>query len=391
MKLRTKIFFSFFLFVLVPVLLLVLFFIVLSLFQATKLQQNYGIDLQNLPAGFVNIVSDFLVAIIMVLIVSAVVLSIWIYSGIRTPMYHLTRATKKIRDGDLDFEVKPEGVYEIRELCEDFEEMRQKLREANDEKLMADAQNRELISNISHDLRTPITTVKGYVEGVMDGIADTPEKMERYMKTIYAKANEMDHLINELTFYSKIDTNQMPYHFKKISAKEFFDDAAEELGRELQQLGIRFSYQNALAENETMVADVEQVQRVIANLIGNAEKYMDKEEKEVVLAVADVDDMVQVCVEDNGQGIPSTDLPHIFDRFYRGDKARSSKEGGSGIGLSIVKKIVEEHGGKVWAESVEGEGSKLFFTLRKKEAETVAPAAAKDEKKKKKEKRRAAT
>ena len=292
---------------------------------------------------------------------TGVILSVWIYQGVSTPLYKLTRATKSIRDGNLDFEVPPEGVEEIRELCEDFEEMRIQLKQANEEKL----ENRELISNISHDLRTPITAVKGYVEGIMDGVADTPEKMDRYIRTIYNKTNEMDRLINELTFYSKINTNRIPYNFNKVNVQSFFGDAAEALENELTSKGIAFSYDNAVGSDVTIIADVEQLGRVINNIVGNSVKYMDKDEKKIDLRVRDTGDEVEIVIADNGKGIASRDLGKIFDRFYRADSSRSASQGGSGIGLSIVKKILEDHGGRVWAASQEGEGTEMHFVMRK--------------------------
>ena len=116
-------------------------------------------------------------------------------------------------------------------------------------------ENKELISNISHDLKTPITAVKGYVEGIMDGVANTPEKMDRYIRTIYNKANEMDRLINELTFYSKIDTNRIPYTFSKIHIADYFDDCVEELNLELDAQHVDLTYFNYLEDDPVVIAD----------------------------------------------------------------------------------------------------------------------------------------
>ena len=243
--------------------------------------------------------------------------------------------------------------------------MRRRLKESAEERVRMDKENKELISNISHDLKTPMTAIKGYVEGIMDGIADTPEKMERYMRTIYNKTNEMDHLINELTFYSKIDTNRIPYTFSKLNVEDYFNDCAEELSLEMETRNIELVYANYVDSKVQIIADGEQIRRVIHNIISNSIKYMDKSRGIIQIRVKDVGDFIQVEIEDNGKGIAAKDLTNIFDRFYRTDVSRNSSKGGSGIGLSIVKKIMDDHGGKVWATSREGIGTIMYFVLRK--------------------------
>jgi signal transduction histidine kinase len=203
------------------------------------------------------------------------------------------------------------------------------------------------------------------VEGIMDGVADTPEKMDRYIHTIYNKTNEMTTLINELTFYSKIDTNRIPYNFNTISVTGYFNDCAEELSIDLEEKGLGFSYSNYVEDGVKIIADPEQLRRVINNIVGNAVKYMNRKDGRVLIRVKDVGDFVQVEIEDNGPGIAASDLPYIFERFYRADASRNSSRGGSGIGLSIVKKIIEEHGGKIWANSREGTGTVMYFVIRK--------------------------
>ena len=246
-----------------------------------------------------------------------------------------------------------------------IEEMRRRLKESTEEKSLIEKENRELISKISHDLKTPITAIKGYVEGIMDGVADTPEKMDRYIRTIYNKANEMNLLINELTLYSKIDTNRIPYNFTTISAKGYFADCAEDLSVELESKGAEFTYRNFMEEDSKVIVDPEQLRRVINNIVSNSIKYTDKPKVKITMDVKDVGDFIQVELGDNGKGIAAKDLPNIFDRFYRTDASRNSSKGGSGIGLSIVKKIVEEHGGKIWATSEEGVGTTMYFVIRK--------------------------
>ncbi len=312
-----------------------------------------------------SLIMDVVMVLAMILIFTSMILTAWIYKSIVTPIHHLQVATKKITDGNLDFEMPAGGEDEIGELCTDFEEMRRRLKETAEEKLEAEKQNKELISNISHDLKTPITAVKGYVEGLMDGVADTPEKQEKYIRTIYNKANDMERLINELTFYSKIDTNRIPYHFDRINVNDYFADCVEELSIELEEQNIELAYFNYVDENVQVIADAEQIKRVINNIVSNSIKYIDKPKGYINIRVKDVGDFVQVEIEDNGKGIATKDLPLIFNRFYRTDASRNSSKGGSGIGLSIVKKIIEDHGGKVWATSKENTGTVMYFVLRK--------------------------
>lgn len=311
------------------------------------------------------LIRDTIIAICVILICTGALLSTWIYKGINTPLQKLREATKHIKDGDLEFALDVEVDDEFSELCQDFEDMRRRLRDSNVEKAAYDRENRELISNISHDLKTPITAIKGYMEGIIDGVADTPEKMDRYIRTVYNKANDMDRLLNELTFYSKIDTNRIPYNFNKINVNDYFDDCVEEVGLELESQNIELSYFNYTDKDTLIIADAEQLKRVIDNIISNSIKYLDKPKGYISIRVKDVGDFIQVEIEDNGSGIAAKDLPNIFDRFYRTDASRNSSRGGSGIGLSIVKKIIEDHGGKIWANSKLGSGTVMYFVIRK--------------------------
>ncbi len=310
-------------------------------------------------------VSEIQQMYLIVVFITTALLVYWLYRTVSVPLAKLQKAARNIKEGNLDFEIKSDADDEIGQLCQDFEEMRLRLKANAEEKMAYDRENKELISNISHDLKTPITTIKGYVEGIMDGVADTPEKMDRYIKTIYNKTSEMDLLINELTLYSKIDTNRIPYNFATISAKEYFEDCAEDLHVELEAKGVEFAYHNYMDQDCKVIVDPEQMRRVINNIVSNSLKYMDKQDGRITMDLKDVGDFVQVELGDNGKGIAAKELPYVFDRFYRTDASRNSSKGGSGIGLSIVKKIVEEHGGNIWAASVEGAGTTMYFVIRK--------------------------
>lgn len=320
--------------------------------------------LSGIVPEFRSFLYDMAAIIIIILVVTAAILMLWIYAGISVPLNKLRNATHKITEGNLNFTMEVTGDDEISDLCRDFEEMRKRLLESTEQKLEYDQESKELISNISHDLKTPLTAIKGYVEGIMDGVADTPEKMDRYIRTIYNKTNDMDRLINELNFYSKIEANRIPYTFNKINVKNYFEDCVEEMGIELESKGFAFSYTNEVADDVEVIADAEQIKRVINNIVSNSVKYMDKSDPRIDIRVKDVGDFVQIEIEDNGRGIGTKELPNIFERFYRTDASRHSA-GGSGIGLSIVKKIIEDHGGKIWASSTLGKGTIMYFVLRK--------------------------
>ena len=375
MKLKSRIIVGFLMIILMPMLLLAATLFGISEAQHhnssssdTVQESAYDITIADTESSQTSIqimTKDLFFTALVILIFTSVSIGLWIYRSVATPLVKLRKATQNIKEGNLDFVLEVDGTDEFAELCRDFEEMRRRLKESAEEKVLLDKENKELISNISHDLKTPITAVKGYVEGIMDGVADTPEKMDRYVRTIYNKTNEMDHLINELTFYSKIDTNRIPYTFSKLNVDDYFSDCAEEVGLELETRGIQLYYANYVEKDVLVIADGEQIRRVIHNIISNAIKYMDKPKGVIQIRVKDVGDFIQVEIEDNGKGIASKDLTYIFDRFYRTDVSRNSSKGGSGIGLSSVRKILEDHGGKVWATSREGIGTIMYFVLRK--------------------------
>lgn len=308
---------------------------------------------------------SMLISIIAILVFTSAMLTGWIHKGVFTPIKELNEAMKKIKAGNLDYVLQTTDGGEIGDLYQNYEDMRLRLKESALEKEEQEKRNKELISNISHDLKTPITAIKGYVEGIMDGVADSPDKMDKYIKTIYSKANDMDRLINELTVYSHIDNDRIPYNFRQISVSDYFGDCVEEVGMDLESHNIQLNFSNMLEEDAVVIADPEQLKKVINNIISNSVKYMDKSHGVIDIRLLDEQDSIRVEIEDNGKGIAQKDLQKVFDRFYRTDTSRNSAQGGSGIGLSIVKKIIEDHGGYIWATSKEGEGTCIHFVIRK--------------------------
>ena len=305
-------------------------------------------------------------AITVILAATALLILRWFNNGVLKPINQLDVAMDKIRDGNLDYMLPTDEKGEIGDLYRSYEDMRLRLRESAEEKLNQEKANSELIRNISHDLKTPITSVKGYVEGLMDGVANTPEKQKKYLQTIYNKASDMDRLINELTLYARIDNDRIPYNFHRINVTDYFADCVDEIGMDMEARGIELDYSNLVDPKTQVIADPEQLRRVINNIISNSVKYMDKNHQKIAIRIRDEqEDSIRIEIEDNGKGIAARDLSHIFDRFYRADSSRNSATGGSGIGLSIVKKIVEDHGGYIWATSTEGTGTCMHIVLRK--------------------------
>lgn len=305
------------------------------------------------------------VSFILIICFTATILTLWIYSSILRPLNTLKTATIYMREGNLDYEVKAETDDEIGELCEDFDKMRIRLKKLIEERLQYEEESRILISNISHDLKTPLTAIKGYAEGILDGVADTPEKMDKYLRTIYAKASDMSSLVDELSLYTKIDCNAVPYNFTHLNLEQYFSDCVGDLAFDLEVKNIEIGYFNYVDKNQEILADAEQLKRVVNNIVGNSVKYMDKKKGLINIRIQDGGDYVQVEIEDNGKGITKEDCSKIFERFYRTDASRNSSQGGTGLGLSIAKKVIEDHGGQIWATGKEGVGTSIFFTLKK--------------------------
>lgn len=380
MKLKNRLIISFFIITLVPVIVFTSLMMGLKgiVMEATRSQfissefihmvKNYMDE----TGKFDKLVVSFCVSEFIILLLTAIIMVVWIYRGIAPQLKILKAAANNVKEGNLDFSVASSGKDEMSELCNAFEDMRIRLKNNAKDRLEDEAEQRALISNIAHDLKTPITAIKGYAEGMLDGVADTPEKQEKYVRTIYNKANEMNTLINELTLYSKIDTNKIPYNFQKLNLHNYFGDCIDELGMDLENQHIRLDYANFVDPDVLIIADPEQLGRIIHNIVSNSVKYMRADvASRIGITVKDVGDFVQIEIADNGKGIATKDLPYVFDRFYRADTSRNSAAGGSGIGLSIVKKIVEDHGGKIWVTSKENEGTTMYFVIRKYEERPI--------------------
>ncbi|MHC1681822.1 MAG: ATP-binding protein [Clostridiaceae bacterium] len=288
--------------------------------------------------------------------------------SITKPLKELGHAANEIKKGNLNYKIESRSNDEIGEFCDSFEEMRLRLKKSLELQEHYEENRKELISSISHDLKTPITSIKGYIEGIKDGIADTPSKMNRYINTIYTKANYMDTLIDDLFLFSKLDLKKVSFDFQIVDIGGFIKDYIEEISFDLDKNSIEVLL-NIPSKPIMVKADVQKIKRVIMNIIDNSIKYKSSEKLKIEITVKDNIDYSLIEIKDNGKGISGDALPFIFDRFFRADTFRETSSGGSGLGLSIVKKIVEEHNGKIFAESELNKGTTVSFTLEKQSLE----------------------
>jgi len=224
---------------------------------------------------------------------------------------------------------------------------------------------REVMGNITHDLKTPLASIKGYSQGILDGVASSPERLNKYVTTIRNKAEDMSGLVDELSFFSQIYQKDIQYQWQDVNASDYFSNCISNLSLDLEMRKISLIYKFDARPSTELCIDAERLKRVINNIIGNAAKYIQTDMGIVYVHITETKEDMVVQISDNGAGIAEEELPRIFERFYRTDSSRNSKTGGSGLGLAIAKKIMEDHKGKIWADSEQGKGTKISFSIPK--------------------------
>lgn len=233
------------------------------------------------------------------------------------------------------------------------------------EKEHVDALTREIIGNVTHDLKTPLTAIQGYSQGILDGVAAEPDKLTKYVTTIRNKSNDMSALVDELAFFAKIYQKDIQYHWEEVPAVDYVTACVSEASLDLEMKEISLVFKNEISPETKVFIDKEKIKRVLNNIIGNSSKYIQKELGLLRVRLQENEDFVTIQIADNGIGIKKEELPRIFERFYRTDSSRNSKTGGSGLGLSIAQKIVDEHNGYIWANSEVGQGTQIYIGLPK--------------------------
>ncbi len=321
---------------------------------------------------------DLALATMLLLFASGISVSFgyFISNSITQELQNLTRAAEKLSEGDFSTRVPESGQDEVARLSRTFNRMVARLEEAAEAERALDEARRNLVAWASHDLRTPLASLRAMIDAVADGVVGDPETISRYLRQSQQEINRMSALIDDLFELAQIDAGHLELHGEPGSISDLISDTLEGFRARARERQIELS--GAVAEGVDpvwMAAD--KIGRVLQNLIENALHHTPPGGKIRVHAGV-VNGSVVISVADNGRGIPPEDLPHIFDRFYRGEKSRSREgyaSGGAGLGLAIAKGIVEAHNGHIWVESQPGEGTEMRFTLPK--GESAPPKAAK--------------
>ena len=281
---------------------------------------------------------------------------------IEEPLDLLSEGARRLGDGDLDYRIVYAGEDEFAPVCTAFNEMAARLKESVGRTRRDEESRKELLARISHDLRSPLTSIRAYVEGLLDGVAKTEEAKQRYLRTIHTKAEDIDRLVSQLFLYSKLDLEGVPMEVRPIRLDEYILGFLEETVPDSRARGLEITADHLAPV--TVSADPGQLHRVLANIVENSVKYRDKDTGHLRITL---EESGRLVLADDGPGVPEDALPKLFDIFYRSDPGRKNPAGGSGPGLAIASKAVHGMGGTIRAYNVPNGGLAIEITLSKEE------------------------
>ena len=270
----------------------------------------------------------------------------FVWKRIEEPLDILVNGVHELRDGNLDYRITYERQDEFLPVCQDFNEMAGRLKEMVQRIQQQERSRKELIAGISHDIRTPLTSIQAYVEGLLDGIAKTPEAERRYLETIKTKAKDLDHIVSQLFLFSKMELGEYPKDLRELRLNEVMEDIALPRQEEYRQKGLSITMD---LEEVSLKADPVQFQRITTNILENSLKYKVKEQGNLQISLHRKESGFYLSFADDGPGVPEESLPHLFEVFYRSDPSRQNPHQGSGLGLAIVAAAAEQMGGSIRA------------------------------------------
>lgn len=305
-----------------------------------------------------------LLTVIAIIFVTNRFLTRFIYKSIMTPLDTLVYGVHQIRDGNLNHHIEYAGKDEFAGVCSDFNEMAQRLLDSVNARQKDEANRKELIAGISHDLRTPLTSIKAYVEGIEKAVAATPEIQKRYLDTIKNKTDDLEHIVNQLFLFSKLDIGEFPFYLEQVDIGKELSSMVAAVSEEYEKKGLTVTLTQNV-QNIYVQADIVQLRNAVTNVLENSVKYKNNEQGQMKISCGADNRYVTVTLADNGPGVTSKSLGKLFDVFYRSDPSRSDPSKGSGLGLAITSKILERLGGSIWAENVPEGGLAIIMTLPK--------------------------
>lgn len=311
----------------------------------------------------VQTITIFFAIIFVIHQISHIYITLRMEKRIMEPLEKLKNGVDQIAKGNYDVRINNNVCNEIGVLIYDFNKMAETLSKAEKMQQEYEENRKELIANISHDLKTPITSINGYIEALVDGVVTSPDKVNNYLRVIYNNTTYINNLIDDLFLFSKLDMQKLDFNFEKIKIRPFMADLMEEFNFVLKENDIGFKFQDNLLEELDVNIDRKRIYQVIRNIIGNAMKYGSQQEPVIEVQLGNNDLYVNIEVKDNGPGIPQDKLPHIFNRFYRIDAERTKDFMSTGLGLAIAKEMVEAHEGRINVNSIVGEGSSFVIQL----------------------------
>lgn len=291
----------------------------------------------------------------------AVSFGVFVSASLTRGLNRVEAAAEELANGDLSARVAIDGRDEVARLSTTFNRMADQLDAAARKQREVDHLRRDLIAWTSHDLRTPLTSIRAVVEALADRVVDDPDTIQRYLNSIQSDVASLSHLIDDLFELAQLDAGGLTFDTVPVSLGDLISDVLERMRALADRQRVRLDG-SVSPQVDPVTLDPQKVERVLTNLIGNAIRHTPPG-GQVTIDVQRLDGRVRVSVSDTGEGITPEDLPHVFERFYRGEKSRSRSTGGAGLGLAIAKGIVEAHGGSIEVTSRAGEGSTFTFTL----------------------------
>ena len=297
-------------------------------------------------------ISFFLITLVCIAVVSGV-FSRQVSCMILGRLQKLKKGAAMVAEGNLDYPITYTERDEYGEVFEEFDRMRRQLKEARERQQRYEQQQRDQLRGITHDLRSPLTSIKGYAMGIKDGIANTPEKRTRYCDAILTRADDLERLTGSLSLLVKMDTGSSFLHLERVNLDEYIKQFLSEKEAWLVDRKVDVQYRTDAPEAEVRL-DIREMQRVFMNLMENTVRYRTAECSKVDIEVRQNTENVEIRFSDDGPGVGRRHLARLFEPFYRADQSRTAPEKGSGIGLTIVKRIIEGHGGQVSASSEGG-------------------------------------